>query len=141
MESLHALMKKKPNERARRKALKRILLIDKEPNSPLATTLEREGYHVVHCDCVQKAWGFVYPHRPHLIIFSLHKSDAAALSDLHECRALAGNVPIVLAASAQLSQALVKALPHGTATIAADSSTAGIVTATLHNRQPSTTNN
>src|SRR5262245_24156158 len=85
METLHTLIEKKPNERPRRKEIKKILLIDSEPNSALATALEREGHHVVHCDCVQKAWDFVYPQRPHLIIFSLHKYDRTALADLHEC--------------------------------------------------------
>lgn len=141
METLDTLIKKKPEERPRRKQIKKILLIDNETNSALSNALEREGYHVVHCDCVQKAWDFVYPQRPHLIIFSLHKSDGTALSDLHECRALAKGVPIVLATSVRLSEALLKALPHGTAAIVADSSTLGIARAMLDDLQPSTTTN
>ena len=141
IETLHTLIKKRLNERQRRKEIKRILLIDNATHSPLAGALEREGYHVAHCDCVQKAWDFVYPQRPHVIIFSLHKSDRTALSDLHECRALAGGVPIVLATSVHLSQALLKALPHGTAAIVADTSIPKFARAMLYNPQPSTTNN
>lgn len=110
METLHTLMDKSLNKMPRRK---KILLIDNETNSALATALKREGHHVVHCDCVHNAWNLVYPQRPHLIIFTVHKSDRTALSDLHECRALAGGAPIVLATSVDASQALLNALPPG----------------------------
>src|SRR4051794_37972841 len=111
MENLHTLMNKRLNEISESK---RILLIDNGTNSALATALEREGHHVVHCDCVHDAWKLVYPQRPHLIVFTVHKADPTALSDLHECWALAEGAPIVLATSVDVSQAFLDALPPGT---------------------------
>jgi DNA-binding NtrC family response regulator len=140
METLHTLVKKSIDKRPRREETKKILLIDNETNSALATALGREGHHVVRCDCVQKAWNLVYPQRPHLIILSIHKSDGAALSDVHECRALAGGVPIVLASSAHISRDLLNALPRGAAAVVADSLTPESARAMLENPQPSTTN-
>jgi DNA-binding response OmpR family regulator len=141
METLHTLVEKSIVQRPGRQEIKRILLIDNEPNSALATALERDGHHVVRCDCVQNAWSLVYPQRPHFIIFSIHKSDGAALSDVHECRALAGGVPIVLAASAHISRALRNGLPRGAAAVVADWSTPESVRAILRNPQRSTTTN
>ena len=132
METLHTRINKRPSKKPRRNVIKKILLIDNEKSSALATVLEREGYDVVHCDCVQKAWNFVYPLRPHLIILSLRNSNGVALSDLHECRALANGVPIVVATSVHPTRALLNALPHGAAAVVADSLTPKIVRATLH---------
>ena len=141
METLHTLVTKRLDKRPRREQIKKILLIDNETNSALAMALERDGHRVVRCDCVQNAWDLLYPQRPHLIIFRIHKSDGATLSDVHECRALAGGVPIVLATSAHLSRALLNALPRGTAAVVADSLTQESARAMLENPPPSTPNN
>ena len=141
MEPLYTLVKKCIDKRPRREEIKKILLIDNETNSALATTLGREGHHVVRCDCVRNAWNLLYPRRPHLIILRIHKSDGATLSDVHECRALAGGVPIVLATSAHISRALLNALPRGTAAVVADSLTPESARAMLENPPPSTPNN
>ena len=143
METLHTLVKKSIGQRPGGQEIKKILLIDNEPNSALATALERDGHHVVRCDCVQNAWNLVYPQRPHFIILSIHKFDGAALSDVHECRALAGGVPIVLATSAHISRALRNALPRGAAAAVAvaDLSTPESVRAMLRDPQHSTTTN
>jgi hypothetical protein len=42
--------------------------------------LSKEGYEVIHCDSVRKAWGFVYPHPPHLIIVHLNDPNRAGLA-------------------------------------------------------------
>jgi len=59
METLHTRINKRPSKKPRRNVIKKILLIDNEKSSALATALEHEGYDVVRCDCVQKAWNFV----------------------------------------------------------------------------------
>lgn len=133
METLHTRIKKRPSEKSPRKEIKRILLIDHQANSALSTALAREGYQVVLCDCVQKAWNFLYPQRPNLIIFGLHDCEGRALSDLHECRALAGSVPMVLATSVPVSPALLKSLPLGAAAVTADFSAPEIAIEMLRN--------
>jgi DNA-binding NtrC family response regulator len=137
MEILHSDITKSLNETPRIKEIKKILLIDSEITSVLATALEREGHHVVHCECVQDAWNFVYPHRPHLIILSLRTADRTALADLRECRALARGVPIVLAASPDTRPALLNALPRGGVTVVPHSRTLELARAILHNPQRS----
>jgi DNA-binding NtrC family response regulator len=118
--------------------IKRILLIENDSHSDLSAALAQEGYHVVRCDSVQKAWSFVYPHRPHLIVLSLYKSDGAALAALQECRALAEGVPIVLVTSAHINEALMKALQHGAANVIRASSMRESVREALHSLQAST---
>jgi hypothetical protein len=61
---------------------------------------------------VVQAWDLVYRYRPHFIILNLDKSDRAALSDFQECRALAGDLPIIVAAPSHLRRPLMKALEH-----------------------------
>jgi DNA-binding NtrC family response regulator len=118
--------------------IKTILLIENGKYSALSAALAQEGYHVVHCDSVQKAWSFVYPHRPHLIVLRLDNSNGAALAALQECRALAEGVPIVLVTSAHVNRALRKALQHGAATVLAASWTAESVREALHGLEAST---
>jgi DNA-binding NtrC family response regulator len=132
MEALHTQIGKRLSE-PRREKLKKILLIDKTSNSSLSTALAREACHVIHCDRVQKAWHFVYPQRPDLIVFSLDNTDDAALADLHECRALAGSVPIIVATPLRISQELLKTLPRGTAAVVASDSAAHTATEALRN--------
>jgi DNA-binding NtrC family response regulator len=117
METLHIGIETKVTEETQAHEIKKILVIDNDKDSALSTGLTQEKYHVVHCDSVQKAWGLVYPHRPHLIILRLYNSNGAALAELQECRALAEGVPIVVAVSGHLNPTLVKALQHGAAAV------------------------
>ena len=83
-------IKKALTEKTQTNEIKKILLIDKNKASPLSTALQQEGYHLIHCDSVQKAWDLIYPHRPHLIVLHLYDfNNGAGLSDLQECQALA----------------------------------------------------
>ena len=138
MDNLHSQIRTRLTDKPRAKANKRILLIDDEPNSPAARVFARRHCHVVHCDCVRKAWNCVYPQRPDVIVFRLRNCDEKALADLHECRALAGSVPIVVATSLSLDRDLLKAVSRGTVTVIADSSEASIATETLRHLQSCT---
>ena len=138
METLQIHIKKKLTEKTKASAIKKILLIGQDKDSVLSAALAREGYNLVHCDSVQKAWSLVYPYRPHLIILHLYNSTGAGLSDLQECRALAQGVPIILAISAQLKPALIKAMQHGASAVLATSSTPESVTEVLHHLEAST---
>ena len=92
--------------------IKKILLIDDSKDAGVFGALAKARYDVIHCDSVRKAWGLVYPHPPHLIIIHMDDPNRKGLADLHECRALAKGVPIILATSAQLDPALTKTLRH-----------------------------
>jgi len=112
MENKKNLSEKVPTDQT-----KKILLIDHNKSSALLSALAQEGYDVIHCNAVQKAWCLVYPQRPHLIVIHLDNLDGAGLADFQECRALAEGVPIILATSAQVDEPIMKALLHGAATI------------------------
>jgi len=112
MENKKNLSEKVPTDQT-----KKILLIDHNKSSALSAALAQEGYDVIHCNAVQKAWCLVYPQRPHLIVIHLDDLDGAGLADFQECRALAEGVPIILATSAQVDEPIMKALLHGAATI------------------------
>ena len=112
METLHIQTKKTLTKKTQASEIKKILLIDQDKDSALSAALAQEGYDLVLCDSVQEAWSLVYPYRPHLIILHLRNSNPAGLSDIQECRALAEDIPIVLAVSAQVNRALIKAMQH-----------------------------
>ncbi|HXV82229.1 MAG TPA: response regulator [Candidatus Binatia bacterium] len=116
MQTMH-IEKRKLTGKAQKTKMKQILLIDDRKDSVLSTTLAREGYNVIRCDSVQKAWNLVYPRRPHLIIIRLQGLDGAGLTYLQECRVLAEGVPIILATSAHVNERLMKVLQHQTAAI------------------------
>ncbi|HVO95696.1 MAG TPA: hypothetical protein VMT22_22765, partial [Terriglobales bacterium] len=97
--------------------IKKILLIDGNQDTVLLAALSEQGYDVIHCNSVRKAWSFVYPHPPHLIMIRLDDPSRAGLGDLHECRALAKDVPIILATSTQIDPSLAKAMRQRTAGI------------------------
>ena len=78
---------------------RKILLIDEKRDSPILIFLQQEGYEVIACDSPQKAWGPVYPLRPHIIIVHLPNPSRKDLALLQECRALADGVPVLVAAS------------------------------------------
>ena len=139
MEPLHMRIKKALTEKTQTNEIKKILLIDKNKASPLSTALQQEGYHLIHCDSVQKAWDLIYPHRPHLIVLHLYDfNNGAGLSDLQECQALAEGVPIIVALSAQAKPALTQAMQHRATAVLAASSTPEGVSEVLHQLEAST---
>jgi hypothetical protein len=109
MQNLHGCNKPKVDLKARTNRTTRILLIGEDKNGALLNG--EEGYHLFHCDTVVQAWDLVYRYRPHLIILNLDKSDRA-LTEFQECRALAGDVPIIVATPAHLARPLLKVLEH-----------------------------
>ena len=117
--------------------IKKILVIDDNKDAVILGALSKEGYDVIHCDSVHKAWGFVYPHPPHMIIVHLDDPNRAGLAVLHECWALAKGVPIILATSAQINPALTKALQHRAAGILSLPSTLKIKRKALNDPQVS----
>ena len=117
MQTMHMENKKKLSEKVPTDQTRKILLIDHNKSSALSAALAQEGYDVIHCNAVQKAWCLVYPQRPHLIVIHLDDLDGAGLADFQECRALAEGVPIILATSAQVDETIMKALQHGAAAI------------------------
>jgi DNA-binding NtrC family response regulator len=135
MNNLYSQIKTRASDKPRPNTIKRILLIDDEPNSAVPRVFAREQCHVVHCDCVRKAWNCVYPQRPDVIVFRMRNCGEKALADLHECRALAGKVPVVIATSLSLDGDLLKTLSRGTAAVIADCSDASIATETLRRLQ------
>lgn len=119
MESLATQVKNALAEMSRAGAIRRILLIDKDPNSRLASQLALDGRHRVHCASVQDAWNFVYPYPPHVIVLHVYNAGTAAAADFQECRALAGGVPIVLAISAAATQDFLRSARHGSTLVLA----------------------
>lgn len=88
----------------------KILLIDEKSDTPLIGGLEQQGYEVMSCESPQKAWGFVYPIRPRLIILHLEQPNSRDIYALQECRALADGVPVIIATGASRIQAFVDEL-------------------------------
>ncbi len=117
MESLASQVKRALAEMPRAGELRRILLIDRDPQSRLASQLALDGRRRLHCACVRAAWHLIYPHRPQAIVLHLYEAGAAALADLHECRALAGGAPIVLALSGAPTPELLEGARHGTTVV------------------------
>ena len=117
MQTMHIENKRKLTEKTQTDEIKKILLIDHNKDRALAAVLAQEGYDLIHCDAVQKAWSLVYPQRPHLIIIHLDDLDGAGLADLQECSALAEGVPIILATSTRVNDTLMKVLQHRAAAI------------------------
>ena len=121
MQDLHSQIQRIFNEKVvagmPARKISNILLIDNDKHGGLLNALTREGYHVVHCDSVQEAWNFIYPHPPELIIVHLTVLNRAGLADLDECWALAEGVPIALALSARVKETLLDAVQHRVAGI------------------------
>jgi DNA-binding response OmpR family regulator len=131
METLHTQIKKKLTGKTHASEPKKILLIEEDKDSALSAVLAQEGYDVVHCASVQRAWSLVYPHRPHFIVLHFDNSNEAGLADFKECRALAQGVPIVLAISAEVNRGRVKA-PRGAAAVLTVASTPESIREALH---------
>ena len=91
----------------------KVLLINGKSDGPLAGRLEKQGYEVVACESPQKAWGFVYPIRPHFIILRLEEPGNTDIYALQECRALADGVPVIIATGASRIETLTRELGKG----------------------------
>ena len=87
---------------------KDILLITGESASSLRVGLEQEGCHVTVCESPQKAWGFVYPIRPDVIVLHLPQSSDKDIYVLRECLALADGVPVIVATAESRIEAFTK---------------------------------
>ena len=92
---------------------KKVILIDDKKDAPLFIALQQEGYEVIACESVQKAWSLVFPFRPHLIVVHLHYPSRRDIAILQECRALAEGVPIMVATSVPGHEAAMQALEEG----------------------------
>jgi CheY-like chemotaxis protein len=119
MESLATQVKKALAQMSRAGQIRRILLVDENLNSRLASQLALDGRYRVHCASVQDAWNLVYPYPPHVIVLHVYNAGTAALADFQECRALAGGVPIVLAISAAATQDFLRSARHGSTLVLA----------------------
>jgi DNA-binding NtrC family response regulator len=93
-------------------ARKKILVIAENPDIPFFTGLQQEGYEVVASESPQKAWGLIWPFRPHFIILHVLRPSGRDIALLQECRALA-DVPIIIATSIRGNEAVMKALEEG----------------------------
>ena len=87
-----------------------ILLINGKSDTSLLAGLEREGYEVTVCESPQKAWGFVYPIPPDLIILHLPHLSSKDIYALQECLALADGVPVIIATGASRIEAFTEKL-------------------------------
>jgi len=94
-------------------ARKKILVIDNQRDTALFVALQQEGYEVITCESAQKAWGLVYPFRPHFIVVHLHHPSRRDMVVLQECHAMAEGVPIIVATSVPGNEAVMKALEEG----------------------------
>ena len=124
MESLATQVKKALAHMSRGGQIRRILLVDEDPNSRLASQLMLDARYRVHCASVQDAWNLVYPYPPHVIVLHVYNAGTSALADFQECRALAGGVPIVLAISAAATQDFLRSARHGSILVLAAPPTA-----------------
>ena len=89
---------------------KKILLIDGKSETSLLAALEQEGCDITVCDSPQKAWGFVYPIRPDVIIRHLQHLSSKDIFALQECLALADGVPVIIATCASRIEAFTQEL-------------------------------
>ena len=89
---------------------KKLLLIDGKSETSLLAALEREGCDITVCDSPQKAWGFVYPIRPDVIILHLQHLSSKDIYALQECLALADGVPVIIATGTSRIEAFTEKL-------------------------------
>jgi len=89
---------------------KKLLLIDGKSETSLLAALEQEGCDITVCDSPQKAWGFVYPIRPNVIILHLQHLSSKDIYALQECLALADGVPVIIATGASRIDAFTEKL-------------------------------
>lgn len=91
----------------------KILLIGEDPDIPLFTALQKEGYEAIASESPDKAWPLVYAFRPHLIIVHLRHPSRNDIATLQECRVLAEGIPIVVATSVPGHETIMRALEEG----------------------------
>ena len=91
----------------------KILLIGEDPDIPLFTALQKEGYEAIASESPEKAWPLVYAFRPHLIIVHLRHPSRNDIATLQECRVLAEGIPIVVATSVPGHETIMRALEEG----------------------------
>jgi len=89
---------------------KKLLLIDGKSETSLLAALEQEGCDITVCDSPQKAWGFVYPIRPDVIILHLRHLSSKDIYALQECLALADGVPVIIATGGSRLEAFTEKL-------------------------------
>jgi DNA-binding NtrC family response regulator len=89
---------------------KKLLLIDGKSETSLLAALEQEGCDITVCESPQKAWGFVYPIRPDVIILHLQHLSSKDIYALQECLALADGVPVIIATGASRLEAFTEKL-------------------------------
>jgi DNA-binding NtrC family response regulator len=89
---------------------KKLLLIDGKSETSLLAALEQEGCDITVCESPQKAWGFVYPIRPDVIILHLQHLSSKDVYALQECLALADGVPVIIATGASRLEAFTEKL-------------------------------
>jgi DNA-binding NtrC family response regulator len=89
---------------------KKLLLIDGKSETSLRAAFEQEGCDITVCDSPQKAWGFVYPIRPDVILLHLQHLSSKDIYALQECLALADGVPVVIATGASRLEAFTEKL-------------------------------
>jgi hypothetical protein len=70
---------------------KKILLIDGKSETSLPAALEQEGCDITVCESPQKAWGFVYPIRPDVIILHLQHLSS---KDIYALQGSSPNFPV-----------------------------------------------
>jgi DNA-binding NtrC family response regulator len=91
----------------------KILLIGEDPDIPLFTALQKEGYEAIASESPDKAWPLIYAFRPHLIIVHLRHPSRNDIATLQECRVLAEGIPIVVATSVPGHETIMRALEEG----------------------------
>ncbi|MDP2606683.1 MAG: VpsR-related response regulator [Deltaproteobacteria bacterium] len=89
---------------------KKLLLIVGKPKTSFLAALEQEGCEVTVCESPQKAWGFVYPIQPDVIILYLQHLSSKDIYALQECLALADGVPVIIATGASRLEAFTEKL-------------------------------
>jgi DNA-binding NtrC family response regulator len=91
----------------------KILFIGENPDIPLFTALQHEGYEAIACESPEKAWALVHAFRPHLIIVHLRHPSRNDIATLQECRLVAERIPIVVTTSVPGHETVMRALEEG----------------------------
>lgn len=81
------------------------MLINGKSESSLLAGLEQEGCNVTVCESPQKAWRYVNPIWPDVIIPHLQHLSSRDIYPLQEGLALADEVPVIVATAASRSEA------------------------------------
>ena len=89
---------------------KKILLINGKLETSLLTAFEQEGCDINVFESPQKAWDFVHPIRPDVIILRLHHLSSKDVYAVQECLALADGVPVMIATEASRIEAFTEKL-------------------------------